>query len=176
MLHMAKKPFYQTNQFIKAEELRVVDDQAAQLGVMSKWDAIKLAQEADKDLVLVAPTANPPVAKIISFSKFKYQQQQKDATSRKKANSVDIKEIRFTPFIAENDFVNRIQKAREFLEDGNKVKLNVKFTGRQITHREFGDRVLNRAMDELSDLATVEREPAFQGKVLFTQLQPMKKK
>lgn len=173
---MSKKSYFQINQFIKAEELRVVDDQAQQLGVMTKWDALKKAQDAEKDLVLVAPNAKPPVAKIINFSKFKYQQAQKDASSRKKAHSVDIKEIRFTPFIADNDFQMRIGKAREFLADGNKVKLNVKFTGRQITHREFGDRVLNRAIDELAAMSTVERPPAFQGKILFTQLQPIKKK
>lgn len=173
---MGKKPFYQINQYIRADSLRVVDEQAQQLGVMTKLEALKAAEAKGKDLVMVAPNAKPPVAKIINFSKFKYQQQQKNSTSRKKANSVDIKEIRFTPFIAENDLTIRLEKAREFLEAGNKVRLNVKFTGRQITHREFGDRVLNRAIEELSDLATVEREPAFQGKILFAQLQPSKRK
>lgn len=172
---MSKKSFFQTNQYIRAESLRVVDEEAKQLGVMSKTEAIAIAEAQGKDVVLVAPNANPPVAKIINFSKFKYQQSQKDSGSRKKARSVDIKEIRFTPFIAEGDFATRMSKAREFLESGNKVKLNVKFTGRQITHKEFGDRVLQRAIEHLSDLSTVEREPAFQGKILFTQLQPLKK-
>jgi translation initiation factor IF-3 len=142
---------------------------------MSKWDALKHAEEANKDLVLVNPAAKPPVAKIIDFSKFKYQMQQKESDSKKTSKSVDIKEIRFTPFIAEGDFNMRIKKAREFLTDGNKVKLNVKFTGRQITRREFGDRVINNAISQLQDVASIERQPQLQGKILIVQLQPKKK-
>ena len=101
-------------------------------------------------------------------------QGKKDASSRKKSRSSNIKEIRFTPFIADGDYQNRIKKAREFLEEGNKVKLNVKFVGRQITKKDFGDTIMNRAIDDLSDLATVEREPALVGKILSSQLQPKK--
>ncbi len=178
--HYAKrakpKAHYQFNQFIRADMLRLVDDQAKQIGVMSKNDALRLAQEKDLDVVLVSPQANPPVAKLISLSKFKYQQQQKESSDRKSAKNVDIKEIRFTPFIAQGDFDIRIKRAREFLLEGNKVRLNVKFTGRQITRKDFGDKVLKNAIIDLSDISTVEREPALSGKILTTQLQPKGKK
>lgn len=152
----------------------MVDANGEQLGVVTKDEALERAKENGLDLVLVAPTANPPVAKIVSFAKFKYQQQQKDKLSKKKTKTGEIKEVRFTPFIAEGDFQVRIRKAREFLEDGNKVKLNVKFVGRQITRKQFGVDLIQRAIEALTDLATIEREPAFQGKVLSAQLQPKK--
>lgn len=167
-----RRKFYTTNQYIRADSVRVVDEQAKQLGVMTKDEALKLATEEGKDLVLVAPSANPPVVKIINFAKFKYQEQQKQAASKKSAKGVNIKEIRLTPFIAQNDFNSRIKKAREFLTEGNKVRINVKFTGRQITHKEFGNRIMDDALDELSDLSTVEREPQLVGKILIAQLQP----
>jgi translation initiation factor IF-3 len=154
--------------------LRVVDDDAAQIGVMTKDEALKLAEERGLDIVLVAPNTEPPVAKLVNFAKFKYQQKQKNKSGLKKVKTVDIKEIRLSPFIAEGDYNNRIKKAQEFLEDGNKVKLNVKFTGRQITRKKFGEDLLARAIDALKEHATVEREPAFQGKVLSAQLQPKK--
>jgi translation initiation factor IF-3 len=170
---MAKK-YYQTNQYIKVDSMRLVDDKGGQIGVVTKEQALAMAQEAGADLVMVAPNANPPVVKIIDFAKFKYQQKQKDSGSRKRAKSVGLKEIRFTPFIAQGDLNYRLKQAREFLEDGNKVKLNVKFTGRQITRKSFGENLLQKAVSELSDIATVEREAAWQGKILFTQLQPKK--
>ena len=168
-------PFYRINHQIVDNELRVVDDRGAQIGVISKSEALTLAEESGKDLVLVNPAAKPPVAKIISFSKFKYQMQQKESESRKSSKNVDIKEIRFTPFIAEGDFNMRVKKAREFLTDGNKVKLNVKFTGRQITRKEFGDKVIGKAIEQLTDIASVERAPQLLGKMLIVQLQPKKK-
>ena len=157
-----------------APMLRVVDDQAGQIGIMTKEAALRLAQEKETDLVLVSGSANPPVAKIIDFSKFKYQVQQKESSSRKSAKSVEIKEIMFTPFIAEGDFQNRIKRATEFLEGGDKVKLNVKFVGRQITHKEFGYNILNKAIESLKEISTIEREPALVGKILSAQLQPKK--
>jgi translation initiation factor IF-3 len=171
---MAKK-YYQINQFIKSDQLRVVDEAGIQLGVMSKEAAIAKAQADSLDVILVAPGAKPPVAKITDFAKFKYELKQKDKSGKKKTKSVDIKEIRFTPFIAEGDYAVRIKKAKEFLDDGNKVKLNVKFVGRQITRKQFGENLIHKAINELSDMATVEREPSFQGKILSAQLQPKKK-
>jgi translation initiation factor IF-3 len=168
-------PFYRINHQIQDNELRVVDEAGRQIGVISKSEALGQAEAEGKDLVLVNPAAKPPVAKIISFSKFKYQLQQKESDSKKSSKNVEIKEIRFTPFIAEGDFNIRIKKAREFLTDGNKVKLNVKFTGRQITRKEFGDKVINKAVEQLADIASVERAPQLLGKMLIVQLQPKKK-
>jgi translation initiation factor IF-3 len=167
-----KKPYYQYNQHIKAETVRLVSEEAGQIGVMPIAEALALGEKEGKDVVIVSDQANPPVAKLIDFAKFKYQQKQKHKEGKKKQKTVDIKEIRFTPFIAPGDFAVRIKRGREFLESGNKVKLNVKFTGRQITRKDFGMNLINKAIDELKDIATVEREPAFQGKILSAQLQP----
>lgn len=134
-----------------------------------------MAKKEGLDLVEVAPKAKPPVAKITDFSKFKYQEKQKHLKSRKKSKSQEIKKIRFTPFIAENDFNTRVKRAREFLEEGDKVTLVVKFVGRQITRKEFGYELIKKAYSQLQDLATMEREPALKGKLLMTTLAPTKK-
>ena len=151
------KTFYKINHHIKEPEVRVVDETGAQVGVLTTKEAVASAKKKNLDLVLVAPNAKPPVAKIVDFSKFKYEQKQKHKSGKKKTKSVDIKEIRFTPFIAEGDYNIRIKRAIEFLKDGNKVKLNVKFVGRQITRKQFGQDLLNKAIEELSEYATVER-------------------
>ncbi len=169
-------PTYRINHQILDNELRVVDEVGKQIGVISKSEALTMAEAEGKDLVLVNPSAKPPVAKIIGFSKFKYQMQQKESESKKSSRNVDIKEIRFTPFIAEGDFNIRVKKAREFLTDGNKVKLNVKFTGRQITRKEFGDKVINKAVEQLTDIASIERPAQLLGKMLVIQLQPKRNK
>ncbi|MBI2010532.1 MAG: translation initiation factor IF-3 [Candidatus Chisholmbacteria bacterium] len=173
-----KKPkvrvFYQVNQYIRAEKLRVVDEKGAQIGVMTKEEALKRAEADGIDLVEVSPKAVPPVAKLIDFAKFKYQQKQKNAQSLKKARGGDIKEIRFTPFIAENDYNLRIKRAQQFLEEGDKVRLVVKFVGRQITRKEFGESILEKALKDLAEDATVEREPSFKGKLLMATVNPLK--
>jgi len=169
------KIFYRINHYIKADKLRVVDETAAQIGILTKDEALARAQQAGLDLVEVAPNANPPVAKIIDFAKFKYQLKQKTQISKKGSRAQDIKEIRLTPFIAENDFNVRINKAAGFLTQGDKVRLVVKFVGRQITRREFGDKLLAKATDKLSELATVESHPNLRGKLLMTILTPSKK-
>lgn len=169
------KKFYQVNQYITAEKLRVVDENAKQIGILTREEALKKAQEAGLDLVEVAPKIDPPVAKIIDFAKFKYQQKQKSSGGTKKSRGGGIKEIRFTPFIAENDYNIRIKRAQEFLEEGDKVRLVVKFVGRQITRKDFGKNLLKKAIAALSDYATVEREAAFKGKLLISTLNPLKK-
>lgn len=143
---------------------------------MTKDEALRIAQEAGVDLVEVASKTDPPVAKIVDFAKFKYQERRKHLAGKGKAKSQDLKEVRFTPFIAENDFNIRIKRAREFLEEGDKVSLVVKFVGRQITRKEFGYELIKRAYSQLQDISTMEREPALKGKILTTTLAPSKKK
>lgn len=173
---MSKKVFYKVNQFITAPELRVVTDIGEGVGVMSKSDALRKAEELGVDLVEIAPQAKPPVAKLINFAKFKYQLAQKHQEEKKKNKNVELKEIRFTPFIGENDFQVRIRKAEEYLKGGDKVKLVVKFTGREITRKNFGDAVLNKAVTALADISRVEITPRLVGKNMFMQLVPSKKK
>lgn len=170
------KVFYKVNHFITAPELRIIDEHGNAMGVMSKEDALRKAEEAGDDLVEIAPMANPPVAKIINFAKFKYQQQQKKQEEKKRNKVAELKEIRFTPFIAENDFQMRIRKAADYLKGGDKVKLVVKFTGREITRKNFGDAVLEKATKALEDISKVEVTPRLVGKNMFMQLVPFKKK
>lgn len=166
--------FYRINQYIRADKLRVVDETGTQLGVLTRGEALSRAREQGLDLVEVASQAQPPVAKIVDFAKFKYQLKHKDGNS-KKARSQDVKEIRFTPFIAENDFNIRLNRAQEFLKTGDKVRLVVKFVGRQITRQDFGQALLEKATRQLANLATVESPPALRGKFLMTVLAPTKK-
>lgn len=167
--------FYQTNQFIRAEQLRVVDETGKQVGLMTKEEALQEARNRGVDLVEIAPTAKPPVAKMIDFKKFKYLEAKKEREGNKKSGKVELKEIRFTPFIAQGDFDSRIGKIREILTDGDRVKIVVKFVGRQITHVEFGHKVVKRVIAELEGAAQPDGEPKLQGKQLFLILNPSKK-
>ena len=139
---------------------------------MSRDEALFRARKAGLDLVLVAEKAKPPVAKIIDFKKFKYQEDKKDQAGKKKAKQQEVKEFRFTPFIAPNDFSMRVNRARKFLEKGDKVKLTVKFIGRQITRKEFGQELLDKAAGQLKDVGSVETPPKWQGRLLSTTLKP----
>lgn len=141
---------------------------------MSKQEALDLATAQGLDLILVGPNAKPPVAKLLNFSNFKYQLQKKEQTSKKKSKSGEIKEIRLTPFIATNDLNTRLKKAREFIKDGDRVKINVKFVGRQITRQEFGHEVLEKVIEQLADVATVDQKPKMQGRLMMMVLRPNK--
>lgn len=133
---------------------------------------MKKAQELGLDLIVVTDKAVPPIAKIIDFQKYKYQQDKKVKSGAIKTKATDVKEVRITPFMAENDFNNRLKKAEDFIKAGHRVKIVVKFVGRQITRKEFGQDQLDKAIDKLSAVASVEQEPKWQGKLLITQLKP----
>ena len=173
---MPKKVFYKINQFIQAPQVRALDEFGKQLGVLSRAEVLAKAQELGVDVVEVAPNAAPPVVKLINFAKFKYQIQQKNQDDKKKSKTVDLKEIWFTPFIAKNDFDMRVRKAEEYLKDGNKVKLVVKYQGRQITRKDFGDAIFARATEALEECSKVESAPKLVGKSAFMILVPAKKK
>jgi len=168
--------FYQTNQYIRADSLRVVDATGKQVGVMSRDEALAKAREAGLDLVEIAPMAKPPVAKIIDFKKFKYIEAKKEREGKAKSGKVELKEIRFTPFIAQGDFDSRVEKIKEILEDGDRVKVVVKFVGRQITRVDFGHELINKILGELEGIATGDGEPKLQGKQLYLIINPAKRK
>ena len=132
-----------------------------------------MAQEQGLDLVEVASKANPPVCKLINFKKFRYLERKKDSEGKKKSKRLELKEIRFTPFIGKNDLEYRIKKAEGFLKEGHKVKITVKFVGRQITRKEFGYDLLNTVTEKLRTLSSVELEPKFVGKLLSMTLAPI---
>ncbi len=164
------------NHQVRYPQVRVLSDTGEMLGIMSSRDAFFKAREVDKDLVLITEKANPPVVRIIDLAKFKYQQQQKEARSRKAAKKQDIKGVQFSPFMGQGDFQSRLRRVIEFLEKGHKVKLQLLFKGRQITKKNFGFDLFNKVIAETSGLAKVEIEPKLLGKKLIAQLQPITKK
>ena len=171
-----QKKFYRTNERIFASSLRVLDDEGKQIGILSKAEAITMAREQGLDLVEIAPLAKPPVAKIIDFKKFLYQEEKKKREEKRKAKVSETKEVRLGPFMSENDLAVSIRRGREFLEDGDKIRIVVKFKGRQITHPEFGHEVVKKFVSALSDISKVDREPHLEGKQLIAVLSAERKK
>ncbi len=155
--------------------VRLLDEEGKQIGVVTKLEALQKAKEFDLDVVEIAPNAKPPVAKLIDFKKFKYQEAKKEQESRKSQKNVGVKEIRLRPFIGQHDFDTRVNRAKEFLEDGNQVKLSLFFRGREITRKEFGFDVMKRFIAALPSVRVV-REPRLEGKVLASMVVPDKKK
>ncbi|MFW8575620.1 translation initiation factor IF-3 [Enterococcus entomosocium] len=160
------------NDGIRARELRLIDQNGEQLGVKSKAEALQIAERANLDVVLVAPNAKPPVARIMDYGKFRFEQQKKDREARKKQKVINIKEVRLSPTIDVNDFNTKLRNARKFLEKGDKVKASIRFKGRAITHKEIGQKVLDRLAEETADLATVEQKPKMDGRSMFLILAP----
>ena len=167
------RKFYRTNQYIRHPEVRVISQTGEQIGLMSSEKAFALAKEQGLDLVEISDKAKPPIVKIIAFTKFKYLESKKSRSGQNKSTQ-DTKEVRFSPFMAENDLNTRIKKATKFLKGGDRVKLVVKFTGRQITKKDFGDRVMQYALSKLDDVAQVDQPPKLLGKLLVAQIKPKK--
>ena len=170
------RKFFLTNYKIPHEELRILDEFGQQIGIMSKMDAITQAKTKEKDIILITENAKPPVAKMIAFSKFKYQLDQLKSESKKKAKKQEIKEVRFRPFMGTGDFDARMKRIYEFLEDGDKVRPYVEFKGREITRKEFGFKMIEKIIDLTQDIASVELTPKMNGRKLMCQLMPVKKK
>jgi translation initiation factor IF-3 len=168
--------FYRVNERIFAPTLRVLDTDGKQIGILSKFEALGKARSQELDLVEVAPMAKPPVAKIIDFKKFLYQEEKKKREEKKKAKTSETKEIRLGPFMSDNDLGVMVRRAREFLEAGDKVRLVVTFSGRQITHPEFGHKVLDKTLQELSDISKLDRDRRLEGKKLIALISPERKK
>ena len=160
------------NDGIRARELRLIDQNGEQLGVKSKAEALQIAERANLDVVLVAPNAKPPVARIMDYGKFRSEQQKKDREARKKQKVINIKEVRLSPTIDVNDFNTKWRNTRKFLEKGDTVKASIRFKGRAITHKEIGQTVLDRLAEETADLATVEQKPKMDGRSMFLVLAP----
>lgn len=160
------RPFYRLNQSIAAPQVRLIDESGKQIGIVNRTEALVKAQELDVDLVEIAPKANPPVCRLIDFRKFQYLQSRKEREEKKKTKEVALKEIRMGPFVAPRDLEIRIGRIREFIKKGNRVKVSVRFAGRQITHPEFGHGLLRKIVEALGDLAQVEREAKFEGRNL----------
>ncbi|MFZ5816401.1 MAG: translation initiation factor IF-3 [Bacillota bacterium] len=160
------------NEQIRAREVRVVSETGEQLGVFSARDALRIAQERGYDLVEVAPTAKPPVCRIMDFGRYKYEQSKRDREARKKQKVVTIKEVKMRPNIEDHDFDVRRRQAESFLKDGDKVKATIMFRGREVVHAELGKAVLDRLLDAVKDLCIVERAAKLEGKNMIMILAP----
>jgi translation initiation factor IF-3 len=154
------------NREISAQTVRLVDVDGSQLGVVSLSEALARADEAGLDLAEIAPTAQPPVVKILDWGKYRYEQTKQLAKSRKNQKQVEVKQIRLGLKIGEHDFQVKLSRARKFLEVGHKVKISLLFRGREITHPQLGREILDKAMDRLSDIAVQEQAPTLSGRDL----------
>ena len=155
---------------IKAKEVQLISDEGEKLGVISLQEALEKAEDKKLDLVLVAPNVNPPVYKIMNYGKYKFEQAKKEKEAKKKQKVLEIKEIRITPNIEEHDFGFKSKNARKFLEDGNKVKITVRFKGREVNNVKLGENVLEKFIKELEDVSVVEKKPKLEGRNMFIML------
>ena len=151
---------------IRDKEVRVISESGEQLGIMSAMEAQKLADEAGLDLVKIAPTAKPPVCRIVDYGKFKYEQARKEKEAKKKQKTIEIKEIRMSPNIDTNDLNTKISAARKFLEKGDRVKVTIRFRGRELAHMNDNKYILDDFAEALSDVATVEKPAKVEGRTL----------
>ena len=160
------------NEQIRASEVQVISDTGEKLGTISLKEALEIASEKDLDLVLVSPNTNPPVCKIMNYGKYKFEQAKKEKEAKKKQRTFEIKEIRITPNTEEHDFNFKCKNAKKFIEEGSKVKITVRFRGRELNYVKLGENILNKFIEELSEVSVPEKKPLLEGKNMFIILQP----
>ena len=170
------KETQQINNEIKDKELRVISADGEQLGIMSASDALHIAETKGLDLVKIAPQAKPPVCKIMDYSKFRYEQAKREKENRKNQKQVETKEIRLSVTIDVGDFNTKVNQAKKFLASGHKVKVSIRFKGREMAHPELGKEVLLRFANTLEDVAEIEQKPKLEGRVMAMMLMPKKEK
>ncbi|MBN2338110.1 MAG: translation initiation factor IF-3 [Acidobacteria bacterium] len=171
---VAKPARVRINEMIRAKEIRVVDEEAGQLGIMTPEEALAIAKSRELDLVEVAPGASPPVCRIMNYGKFQYQKSKRAHEAKKNQRQVVIKEVKFRPKTEEHDFQFKKNHIVRFLEEGNKAKAAIIFRGREMAHQELGRRLMDRLVEELGDLADVERPPKMEGYALVAIFIPKK--
>lgn len=155
------------NEQIRDKEIRLIGENGAQLGIMPTREALRLAREAELDLVKIAPGAKPPVCKIIDYGKYKYEQGRKEKEAKKKQRIIEIKEVRLSPNIEENDLNTKVGAARKFLQKGNKVKVTLRFRGREMAHVQHSKQILDVFAEKVSDIASVEKAPKLEGRQMI---------
>ena len=160
------------NDQIRAREVRLIDETGQNVGVVARFDAQERATAAGLDLVEISPDAEPPVCKILDYGKYKYQEQKKAAEARKSQKIVEIKEIKMRPSIDDHDYDVKIKSMRRFFEEGDKVKVTLRFRGREMAHQELGTRLLNRVKDDTTKMAKIESEPRMEGRQMVMILTP----
>ncbi|HEX3318016.1 MAG TPA: translation initiation factor IF-3 [Solirubrobacteraceae bacterium] len=161
-----------TNERIRVPEVRLIDENGQQKGVVSRDEALDYARSKDLDLVEVAPEARPPVCRVLDYSKYKYEQEQKQKAARKHQQNIVVREIKFRPKIAQHDYDTKKGHVERFLKHRDKVKVTIMFRGREVTHPERGEMILNRLADDLGDLAVIEQRPTQDGRNMTMMLGP----
>ena len=162
------------NEQIRFSKVQVIDDEGNKLDKMPIEEALDLAMDKNLDLVLVSSNPDNPVCKLMNYGKYKFEQAKREKESKKKQKTFELKELRVTPNIEEHDFNFKVKNAKKFLNDGNKVKITVRFRGRELNYVKLGEEVLNKFSEELSELATLEKKPLLEGKNMFIILAPNK--
>ena len=152
------------NEQIRDKEIRLIGENGEQLGIMSARDAMKMAKEAELDLVKIAPAAKPPVCKIIDYGKYRYEQARKEKEAKKKQKTIEVKEVRLSPNIDVNDLNTKVGAARKFIEKGNKVKVTLRFRGREMAHMQSSKHILDDFTEQLKDVASVDKPPKIEGR------------
>jgi translation initiation factor IF-3 len=168
----AKEEGHKINYRIDAREVRLIDADGQNRGVMPTRQAIHMAEEAGLDLVEISPEAKPPVAKILDYGKFKYQEQKKANEARKKQKVIEIKEIKMRPMIDDHDYDVKMKSVKRFFDEGDKVKVTLRFRGREMAHKELGQQLLDRVKKDTAEIAKVEAEPRFEGRQIVMVLAP----
>ena len=163
---------HQINEEILDKEVRLIGDQGEQLGIMSAQEALKIAVGKELDLVKIAPGSNPPVCKVMDYGKFRFEQAKKEKEAKKNQRVIEIKEIRMSPGIGENDFNTKLKNGQKFLNDGDRVKVSVRFRGREMAHTEIGEQLLKDFAAKCADIATLDKNPKLEGRNMSMFLSP----
>ena len=163
---------HEINEEIIDKELRVISDDGEQLGIMSAEEALKIAEEKELDLVKISPMAKPPVCKIMDYGKFRFKQAKREKEAKKNQRVMDVKEIRMSPSIGENDLQTKLKAALKFLADGDRVKVSIRFRGREMAHTNLGEQILRDFADKCSELANLDKQPKLEGRNMSMFLSP----
>jgi translation initiation factor IF-3 len=160
------------NRAIVAQEVRLIDQDGNPVGVVSIREAMIMARDAGLDLVEVASQATPPVCKITDYGKLKYELQKKKSEAKKKQKIIEVKEVKFTPSIGDHDYMVKLSNVKRFIGDGNKVKITLRFRGRELSHKEIGERLLSRLIEDVKEIAKCEGSPQLEGKQMMMIISP----
>ena len=163
---------YQINEEIRDREIRLIGENGEQLGIMSAAAALAIAEERDLDLVKIAPGSNPPVCKIMDYGKYRFEQSKREKEARKNQRIVEVKEIRMSPSIGENDFLVKLRNGQKFLADGDRLKVTVRFRGREMAHTNIGEQLLRDFAERCSELANLDKPPKLEGRNMSVFLSP----
>ena len=167
---------HELNEEIRDKEIRLIGETGEQMGIVSSEEALRIADERGLDLVKISPQAVPPVCKLMNYGKYKFEQSKREKEARKNQHVVEIKEIRMSPGIDVGDFSTKLKNAQKFLADGNRVKVSVRFRGREMAHQDLGAQIMHRIREELAEEAQIEMQPKLEGRQMIMVLAPKRKK